>query len=147
MLASAFSFCRAEGSRRLCRPPKVSAPLMPFLFSAIVAGVLTPVDAELWAELHLWCYNTLFFLHPKWCIFCSNVRFWAFSTSKCVMYLRRHSDEGDAGCALVRMGKKRAVSRPMMPHDGTPWRGMWRRGAVQCLEDVIRGNFTGKNVS
>ena len=39
--------------RRFVRSGRSHHHLMLFLFSAIVAGVLTPVDAELWAELHL----------------------------------------------------------------------------------------------
>lgn len=43
-----------------------------------------------------------YFLYVKMGAICSNARFWAFSISKCVMYLRRHSVACDAGSALVR---------------------------------------------
>ena len=86
------------------------------------------------------------FLHPKWCIFCSNVRFWAFSASVCAMRLRRHFVGCDAGCAYLRKVKKGrcpATWCPVMAHTAanvTP-------GLVWCFEGDIWGNFTGKNVA
>lgn len=64
------------------------------------------------------------FYSKKKRVFCSNARFWTFNPSKCVGHLRRQNCGCDAGSARVRMGKKRAVPRPMMPHDGTPCRGV-----------------------
>ena len=56
--------------------------------------------------------TTPLFFTVKNCAFCSNVRFWTFSASICAMPLLQHFDDGDAGCALVRMGKKRAGTAP-----------------------------------
>lgn len=64
--------------------------------------------------------TTTWFLQQKKRAFCSNVRFWAFSASKCAMRLLQQTGDGDAGCAYLRKGEKRAGHRPMMPHDGTP---------------------------
>lgn len=79
------------------------------------------------------------FLQQKKRVFCSNVRFWSFSASKCAMRLLQQTGGGDAGCAYLRKGDKRAVSRPMMPHDGTPCRGVTPGDGA-----IFRGRYSGK---
>lgn len=102
LLRTAFNFCGQRGSRRLCRPPKASAPPYALFISLINRKHSDAVRAEpqLWQGFLM--LQRTHFLYVKMSAICSIARFWAFSASKCVMYLRRHSVEGDAGSALVR---------------------------------------------
>ena len=59
--------------------------------------------------------TTPLFFTVKNCVFCSNVRFWAFSASICAMPLLQQTGDGDAGCAYLRKGEKRAGHRPILP--------------------------------
>lgn len=62
------------------------------------------------------------------------------------MPLLQHFGDGDAGCAYLRKGEKRAVPRPIIPVM-PPTAADDDAGGVQYLEGVIRGNFTGENAT
>lgn len=90
--------------------------------------------------------TTAWFLQQKKRAFCSDMRFLAFSASKCVMWLLQRNSDGDAGCADMRKGKTKGGARsilPMMEHPAE----VWRRVVVQCIGMIFGGNFTWKDVA
>ena len=87
--------------------------------------------------------TTPVFFTVKNCVFCSNVRFWTFSASKCAMPLLQHFDDGDAGCALVRMGKKGRCPAPFSPL-WQPLPRMVTPGGGAMFRRDIWGEFYGE---
>ena len=102
LLRTAFNFCGQRGSRQLCWPPKASAPPYAlFIFPKTRKHFdVTRAKPRLWQGFLM--LQRTHFLYVRMGAICSIARFWTFSISKCVMYLRRHSVEGDAGSARVR---------------------------------------------
>lgn len=120
----------------------VRFPLCPWYFFINAQGRMSYIAEQIGGERVCYATTPLFFTAKKR-VFCSNVRFWAFSASICAMPLLHQTGEGDAGCAYLRKGEKRAVPAPFFPWWHTLPQ-MWRRVVVWCFEGDIRGNFTGK---
>ena len=83
------------------------------------------------------------FYSKKNAFFCSDVRFWAFSASKCVMRLLQQNGNDDAGCAYLRKIKQRAVPAPFSPL----WQPLLRMvtpGGCDVLRAIFGGILRGK---